>query len=204
MNRDLVFFVAGLSFGAAAGYFTFRAVQSDGAPGSAPAQVASGAASRADASPIGLEGEPSFAPLDEELESQLEADAKARPDDANVRAQLGGLYIEAGLFAEAIPWLERAIELAPGELHVRNHLAICYLNQGRLDDAIRAYEKTLEISPENPASLLGLGRIKLYVQKDFGGGLAMWERLMEVAPDSPEARSVRDELEALKSAHSGG
>jgi len=200
MNRDLVFFVAGLSFGIAAGYFAFRAVSEGGA------QVASPAAASApsEGSAIGLEDQQSFAPLDEAKAKELEAAATESPNDATARAELGGLYMQSGLFAEAIPWLEQAIELAPGELHVRNHLAICYLNQGRLDDAISTYEKTLDIAPDNPASLLGLGRIKLYVQQDFGGGLAMWERLMEVAPESPEARSVRDELEALKSAHSGG
>ena len=65
------------------------------------------------------------------------------------------------------------------------------------------FERTLEMSPSHPPSLLGLGRVKLYLQRDIEGGLAMWERLVEVAPDSAEAESVRDELEALTSAHSG-
>lgn len=203
MKRDLVFFIAGLSFGIAAGYFTFRAVLGGEAPSSAPPASAM-AATASESSAIGLEDEQSFPPLDEAEASRLEDEAEKKPRDASLRAQLGGLYMQSGLFAEAIPWLEQAVDLAPDELHVRNHLAICYLNQGRLEDAIRAYEKTLEIAPDDPASLLGLGRIKLYVQQDFGGGLAMWERLIEVAPDSPEAKSVRDELEALKSAHSGG
>jgi hypothetical protein len=60
------------------------------------------------------------------------------------------------------------------------------------------------MEPAHPASLLGLGRVKLYLQQDIDGGLRLWEQLVAVAPSSAEAQSVRDELEALKSAHPGG
>jgi hypothetical protein len=68
---------------------------------------------------------------------------------------------------------------------------------------VAAFEENLERDPSHPASLLGLGRIKLYVQRDIAGGIELWDKLVNVAPDSVEARAVRDELEALKSAHSG-
>lgn len=202
MRRDLVFFVSGLGFGLVAGYFTFRALE----PAPSVRETAEVAARPAgvESSSIGLDEEPSYAPLDEEEVARLEELASESPNDASVRAELGQRLMDSGLFGEAIPWLEQAVALAPEELDVRNRLAIAYLNQGRLDDAVAAYERTLEIAPDHPASLLGLGRIKLYVQQDFGGGLAMWERLLEVAPGSPEAASIREELEALKAAHSGG
>ena len=86
---------------------------------------------------------------------------------------------------------------------MRNQLALCYLNAENLDSAVASYEETLRLDPNHPASLLSLGRIKLYVQRDIEGGLAMWERLIDVAPGSTEASSVVEELEALKSAHPG-
>jgi cytochrome c-type biogenesis protein CcmH/NrfG len=72
-----------------------------------------------------------------------------------------------------------------------------------VEPAVAAFEENLRRDPAHPASLLGLGRVRLYVQKDIQGGLALWEKLVEVAPDSAEAAAVRDELEALKSAHAG-
>ena len=72
-----------------------------------------------------------------------------------------------------------------------------------MDGAVGSFEQTLAIDPNHPPSLLGLGRIKLYLQQDIDGGLAMWQKLMAVAPSSEEAQSVRDELDALKSAHPG-
>lgn len=202
MKRDLVFFVSGIVFGVAAGYFLFRtlapttasATRGDAARAGLPAPAAS---------PIGLDAAQDRERLDEDEVQRLEARAEANPRDGGVRAEIGGLFMDAERFSEALPWLEEAARLEPSDLHVRNHLAISYLNLGRLDDAVATYEGSLEIDPRDPASLLGLGRIKLYIQQDIRGGLTMWETLVSVAPDSAEARAVRDELEALKSAHPG-
>ncbi|HJS74444.1 MAG TPA: tetratricopeptide repeat protein [Vicinamibacteria bacterium] len=197
MNRDLVFFVSGLAFGIASGYFVFRAVSpSAGAP----------AASEASAMPqstIGLDDQDRPKELDEREVQALEAKARANPRDTEVRTRIGNLYMEAGRHKDALPWLEEAVRIDGNDLHARNHLAITYLNLGRLEEAVAAFEENLAKDPGHAASLLGLGRIKLYVQQDIQGGLALWEKLAEAAPDSPEAKAVREELEALKSAHEG-
>ncbi len=198
MNRDLGFFIAGLCFGVAAGYFVFRAVL----PPENPAEVVASSGTST-ASTIGLDSETEFPPLDESQVRELEADAEASPDDPKLAARVGEFYMDAGQFADAVPWLEKAVELGPRDVHVRNHLALSYLNQGNMDGAVGSFEQTLAIDPNHPPSLLGLGRIKLYLQQDIDGGLAMWQKLMAVAPSSEEAQSVRDELDALKSAHPG-
>jgi tetratricopeptide (TPR) repeat protein len=86
-------------------------------------------------------------------------------------------------------------------MHARSHLADALSNSGRIDDAVAEYESILSLDPEDPQGLLGLGRLKLYALQDIGGGVEAWEKLLEVAPSSPEANSIRDELEALQSAH---
>jgi tetratricopeptide (TPR) repeat protein len=197
MNRDLVFFVSGLVFGVASGYFVFRAVSPS--TGVSPASEST-AMPR---STIGLDDENRPRELDEKEIQTLEAKARENPRDGALRTRIGSLYMEAGRHADALPWLEEAVRLDADDLHARSHLAITYLNVGRLESAVAAYEENLEKDPSHPASLLGLGRIKLYVQQDIQGGLALWEKLVGVAPDSPEAKAVRDELEALKSAHEG-
>jgi tetratricopeptide (TPR) repeat protein len=221
MKRDLVFFVAGLSFGVCAGYFAFRAVSSGDAGIASPpaasnasAETGSMAGSAGPApSTIGLDnlnlnpnardGQPQLKKLDEEQVRKLEAKAGESANDVQSRAELGRLYMESGKYPEAVRWLEEAVKLAPDDLHLRNHLAICYLNEGHLDQAVSAFEENLSRDPNHAPSLLGLGRVKLYLQRDIQGGLAMWERLVQVAPNSPEATAVRDELQALKSAHPG-
>ena len=197
MKRDLLFFVSGLSFGVAAGYFLFRALS----PGlSNPIAPSSPAVS---GSSIGLDDQQARRELDQEQIERLEARAESEPDNPGPRAELGRLYMDAGRYPEAIVWLEASVELEPSDLHVRNQLALCYLNAENLDSAVTSYEETLRLDPNHPASLLSLGRIKLYVQRDIEGGLAMWARLIDVAPGTSEAAGVVEELEALKSAHPG-
>jgi tetratricopeptide (TPR) repeat protein len=154
-------------------------------------------------STIGLDEEQKTREIDEEEMRALEARARENGSDAAVRTKIGSLYMEAGRYADALRWLEESIRLDPEDLHARNHLAITYLSLSRVAPAVAAFEENLRKNPADPASLLGLGRIKLYVQKDIQGGLALWEKLVAVAPDSAEATAVRDELEALKSAHAG-
>ena len=180
------------------GFFVFRAVVAPDAPTSVTSTAVSPERSR-----VGLDTEPPTKPLDSGEVEKLEAAAKQNPNDAAVRVELASLYMDAGLYEDAGAWLRGALEIEPRNLRARNHLALSLLNLGRLDDAVAAYEETLRLEPGHPASLLGLGRVKLYVQQDIAGGLAMWERLVAVAPSSTEAQSVRDELEALQSAHSG-
>lgn len=201
MNRDLVFFVTGLCFGAAAGFFVFRTVVAREAGTAVAAARATPSSSQ-----IGLDdidGEPEPVALDRVAVERLEAEANDNPADAEVRARLGRMYMDAGRYDDAVAWLRSAVEIAPNNLDTQNQLALSYLNLGRLDDAVATYEQALRLEPEHPASLLGLGRVKLYLLQDIEGGLAMWETLMAVAPGSKEAQSVRDELEALKSAHPG-
>lgn len=197
MKRDLVFFIAGLSFGIAAGYFAFRAL----APGEG-AQPAAAAVS-APASPIGLESEAETAVLDEDRLDALRAEAEASPEDASVRERIGRLYLEAGRFDDALEWIDQAVALSPREPDLLNAKALAHLNLGQLDATVAAYEAALAAEPSHPGSLLGLGRVRLYLQQDIDGGLALWKKLVAVAPGSEEARSVQDELDALQSAHPG-
>jgi tetratricopeptide (TPR) repeat protein len=196
VNRDLVFFVAGLCFGVVAGFFVFRTVLE-------PAGALGAPAPSAERSQIGLDTQSETGALDMGTVEQLQASAQDNPNDAEVRVQLGRAYFEAGRHEDAAAWFRAAIEIDGEHVDARSQLALSLLNLGRLDEAVATYEETLRVVPEHPGSLLGLGRVKLYVQQDIEGGLAMWEKLIAAAPQSPEAQNVRDELEALKSAHPG-
>jgi tetratricopeptide (TPR) repeat protein len=189
-NERFFFFVAGLLFGVLVGYFLFKTLQAE-----QPNPVSS-APPRAE--------EPAPRTLDTSEIAALERRAAADPADGDVRARIGTLYLEAGRYPEAERWLREAKERKPGDLHLRNHLALALENQQRYQDAEAEYEAALSLEAEHPESLLGLGRMKLYHRRDIRGGIALWEKLLAVAPDSAAAQSVRDELEALKSAHPGG
>jgi tetratricopeptide (TPR) repeat protein len=195
MRKDnAIFFVSGLAFGVFVGYFLFQSViQSPGSP--------------AAASPPGSMGTAGTAMNPPALETQeiaaLEREANDNPNDAEVRSRIGLLYMEAGRYSDAVRWFREALARKGDDLHVRSHLATSLAGLGRIDESVTEYEAALEIDPSHPQSLLGLGRVLLLGRNDIRGGLEVWERLIESAPDSPEALSIREELEALKAAHSG-
>jgi tetratricopeptide (TPR) repeat protein len=192
MRKDnTIFFLAGLVFGVCVGYFLFQSV----AQSPRPAIVPSGGSepeSSAPQRPV----------LDPQEMSSLERMARDNPEDSEVREKIGTLYMEAGNYQEAVRWFREAMGMKGEDLHVRNHLAMSLAGLGRIDEAISEYEAALALNPSHPQSLLGLGRVLLFGKNDIQGGIEAWSNLVETSPESAEAESIREELEALKAAHS--
>ena len=192
MRKDnTIFFLAGLVFGVSVGYFLFQTAAQSPVPATVPAGV-SDAKSPAPARRF----------LDPQEMSTLEGMARDNPEDPEVRGRIGTLYMEAGNYQEAVRWFREAIERKGDDLHLRDHLAISLAGLGRIDEAISEYEAALASNPSHPQSLLGLGRVLLLGKNDIQGGIEAWSMLVETAPESQEAQSIREELEALKAAHS--
>ncbi|MBZ5654551.1 MAG: tetratricopeptide repeat protein [Acidobacteriia bacterium] len=72
---------------------------------------------------------------------------------------LGNLLIQENRIEEAIPLLEKAVQLAPGDgpCHVR--LGAAYLRTNRLKEAQRELEEATRLAPENAAAHFQLGRL---------------------------------------------
>jgi tetratricopeptide (TPR) repeat protein len=193
MRKDnAIFFLSGLAFGVLLGYFAFETVSQDPGNLSMAANIGS-AGGASQPAPRRM--------LDRQEVAALESVLQQNPEDNSARIRLGNLYLEAGHDDEAIPWFRQALEREPDNAHAGVHLAQSLANVGRFDEAISEYEAVLARAPGNPQALLGLGRVRLYSQQDIRGGIEAWEELTRVAPNSREASSVSDELEALKSAH---
>lgn len=191
MRKDnTIFFLVGLVFGVGVGYFLFQSVVQHPASTSLAAQ--SERESSAPMRPL----------IDPQEMSALERSARDNPEDSEIRDRIGSLYMEAGNYREAARWFREAMEIEGEDLHLRNHLAMSLAGLGRIDDAIAEYEAALALNPSHPQSLLGLGRVLLLGKNDVQAGIEAWSKLVETAPESPEAASIREELEALKSAHS--
>ena len=192
-RENAIFFVSGLIFGVLVGYFVFQSVIQ--APGPAPAGV-NNSTSRAPA--------PETVQLDHDEVARLEAQAAENPEDGEIRRKIGILYMESSHLQQAVVWFREALKIDENDLVVRNHLAMSLAELGRVDEAVSEYRDALAVEELHPASLRGRGRVLLLGKNDIRGGIEVWEKLVEAAPDSPEARSIRDELEALRSAHTMG
>jgi Flp pilus assembly protein TadD len=191
MRKDnTIFFLVGLVFGVWVGYFLFQSVAQRPVSGAA-VTVSEGESSM-----------PARRIVDPEEVAALARMARDNPEDSETRDRLGILYLESGNYQEAVRWFREAVEIADEDIHVRDHLAMALAGLGRIDEAIAEYEAALALDPAHPQSLLGLGRVLLLGKNDIQAGIEAWTRLVETAPESPEAASIREELEALRSAHS--
>ena len=50
-------------------------------------------------------------------------------------------------------------------------------------------------------TMLNQGIVKAFGKQDLSGAVAVWEKLIQVAPSSPEAETAKRALQGLKSAH---
>jgi tetratricopeptide (TPR) repeat protein len=72
---------------------------------------------------------------------------------------LGSLLMEQSRVGEAIPLLQRAVELAPGNAICHMKLGTANLRLGNLTDAQRDLEKAVQLAPDDPTAHYQLGKL---------------------------------------------
>ena len=193
MTRDAVIFgIAGACFGIVLGWI----LGSQQATRPAPVQTT------ATSAPSQAGNQPPAPELDVQRAMALERDAKSRPNDAAVRIELANLYYDARRFQEALPWYEEALRLNPKDVNVSTDLAVGYYLTEQPDKALAQIDKSLAIDPKHVKTLLNQGIIRAFGKQDLTGAQQSWEKVVQIAPDSPEAARARQGLDGLRSAHS--
>ena len=86
---------------------------------------------------------------------------KRNPKDMSALGQLGILYGENGLFAEALEQFQKILALDKDSALALNNIGNINYQQGRLDDARQAYESALKSSPAEPGIMMNLARVML-------------------------------------------
>ena len=152
------------------------------------------------ATPPATSAAPAF---DGQRAAELERQATARPTDAAVRENLGDLYFDAERYDEAVPWYEAVLTLDPDNADVSNNLALSYFATTQVDRALAQLDRSLAIDPRNVKALFSQGIVRARGKQDLTGAAESWRRVVEVAPDSQEARQAQQGLDAIKAAHAG-
>ncbi len=84
------------------------------------------------------------------LQSGFESARRAlalQPDLADAHRALGGAFLSSGRFAEAIPAIEKALELNPSDASVMNNLALAHGMTGAWDKALALARQALVHDP---------------------------------------------------------
>src|SRR4029434_897548 len=120
-----------------------------------------------------------------------EQQAKAQPNDAKVRAELGNLYFDGQRFDLAIPWYEASYKIDPKDINVSTDLAVSYYYTDQPDKALAQIEQSLKIDANHPTTLLNQGIFRAFGKQDFKGAVEAWDKVIAIAPNSPDAARAR-------------
>jgi tetratricopeptide (TPR) repeat protein len=194
--ESVVYAVSGVFFGLIVGWIIgtqqaqesprVRTPQADAAPAAPP--PADSAA-------------PARAVLDETKVRALQTVAEKDPKNAVARTELGDLYYDAGRYPDAIRWYQESLALNPKDVNVSTDLGVSYYYNKETDRAIQQLERSRQLDPSHAKTLLNLGVVRAFGKQDLKGATEVWQKLVEVAPQSPEGQQARRALDSLSSAH---
>lgn len=187
-KQSLLFGVAGVFFGVLVGWII-------GSQQAGPARPQMAGEAQSASAPPQQSPPPA---LDEARVATLTAAVDRNPQDTASRVELGNLYFDAERFPEAARWYEDALRIDPRNVNASTDLGITYYYMKQIDRALAQFDKSLSIDPKHSKTLMNIGIVRAFGKEDLEGAVKSWERLIEVAPDSEEARRARQAIQALK------
>lgn len=194
---SIAFGIAGIVFGLIAGWI-IGSQQAALRPG-APVQATAAAPASA---PAG--GGSTAALLDENKVKALTTVAEQQPANPTPRVELGNLYFDSERYTDAIRWYAEALKLAPKDVNVSTDLGVSYYYTNQPDLALAQFDESLKIEPNHTKTLLNMGIVRAFGKQDLAGAEQVWQRVLELAPSSPEGQAAKRALDSLRSAHPGG
>jgi tetratricopeptide (TPR) repeat protein len=191
-KESIVFGIAGIFFGVLVGWI----IGSQQGTGAAPPPAAAPAQASAPAS----QAPPAF---DESRAAALKVTAERNPSDVDTRIELGNLYFDGERYDDATRWYEAALTLDPKNVNASTDLGIVYYYSNQPDKALAQFDRSLAIDPKHSKTLLNVGIVRAFGIKDLDGAEKAWQRVVDVAPDSPEAALAKKGLDGLRAGHAG-
>jgi len=104
---------------------------------------------------------------------------------ANMHAQLGDTYLQAGAEDEALEEYRKAAALRPQFMDIRNKLARTLIDMGRPDDAVAELETVLGEKPSFVAARANLG-LAFYRAGRLDDAEREWRRCEQQQPDNAQ------------------
>jgi tetratricopeptide (TPR) repeat protein len=119
-----------------------------------------------------------------------------RAASADVREQVG--YARemrtTGFPADALPYLDRALEMDPEFSIAHGEKGLCYMRMNQLEDAQASFEKAVEYGPESLTNYLNLAEV-FRLQGNIKMGEETLVRVSEVYPDRAEPYYIRAKMQ---------
>jgi tetratricopeptide (TPR) repeat protein len=195
--ESIVYTIAGMCFGIILGWI----IATQQLPKTLPpaAESTTSSQSQAPASAAGQQGKV----LDEAQVQALTTILNNDPKNGKAAVQLGNTYFDAERYPEAIKWYEQALAIDPQDANASTDLGVSYYYTNRPDDALKQFEKSLRIDPKHTKTLLNQGIVLAFGKQDLNGAAAAWQKVVDLAPGSPEAEAAKRGLEGIAASRTG-
>lgn len=129
--------------------------------------------------------------------SKLQAKLSKEKGTAQEYYELGSIYLDKKLFAQAVTLFQKALKAEdlgePEAALVNNALGFAYFAQEQYDLSIRQYKEALKASPNYVTALNNLGHA--YERKQLTAqALEMYEQVLAIEPSNPTAKRRAESL----------
>jgi predicted TPR repeat methyltransferase len=108
------------------------------------------------------------------------------PDCSDAMNLLAILYAQQQQYAQAIPWLEKALQQEPHEIVSLHHLAICLQHVGDTDKALQYIQQALALAPEHAEIYNTLGNV-YQAQQQLEQAKNQYKTAINLQPDYTDA-----------------
>jgi tetratricopeptide (TPR) repeat protein len=128
-----------------------------------------------------------------------------RPSSPAIRrtSRLACSYFDGERYQDAIKWYQEALRLDSKNVNASTDLGVSYYYLNQPDRALKQFEHSLSLDPRHTKTLLNQGIVRAFGKQDLAGATTSWQRVVELAPDSPEGQAAKRALDSLRSAHPG-
>ena len=193
-SDSIVFAIAGMCFGIILGWVigTEQAAKRPAAvlqPAAAPQQAA------------GTRQAPA---LDQGQVQALTTVLKSDPNNAGALVKLANLYFDAERYQDAIDWYLKGLKIEPKNVDASTDLGVSYYYSGNTDAALKQFDYSLKLDPKHTKTLLNQGIVLAFGKRDLKGATDAWEKVVQLAPDSPEAQAAKQGLQGIAAAAGRG
>jgi tetratricopeptide (TPR) repeat protein len=195
-SESIVYAIAGMCFGIILGWIIATQQPAKTPPPAPESTVAAPQQSQGGAAPQGKV-------LDEARVQQLTTILNSDPKNSGAAVQLGNTYFDAERYPEAIKWYEQALSLDPKNADASTDLGVSYYYTNRSDEALKQFENSLRIDPKHTKTLLNKGIVLAFGKQDLTGAAESWQKVVDLAPGSPEAQAAQRGLEGIAASRAG-
>lgn len=117
-----------------------------------------------------------------------ETTVRETPGSVPDRVLLGGSYVQAGRFAEALPHLDAALALDPRNAIAESYLGGAYQGLGRMPEALQHFNRSARLAPGDERAQLNLADA-LQLSGRGTEAAATYRRAIAINADSVEAHA---------------